>query len=138
MKEQENIQTVQQAYDAFLRADVPAILELMTEECDWYVPGVSDIPYAGRRQGRAAVSQFFRLLAESEDTELFNAQKYFASENTVVVLGHYRGKVKRTSQIVDADWVQVFTCKDGRIAKFEQFHDTAKIAEAYGDVLVHD
>ena len=137
MTEQENIQTVQQAYDAFLRSDVPAVLEMVTEDCDWYVPGIQDVPYAGRRRGRAGISQFFRLFAENEDIELFNPRKYFARDDTVVVLGHYRGKVKRTSQIVDTDWVQVFTCEGGRITKFQQFHDTAKIAEAYGDVFVH-
>jgi ketosteroid isomerase-like protein len=49
MSEQQNVQLVQQAYDAFKRADIPGVLKTLSENLDWFIPGSQDaIPSAGR------------------------------------------------------------------------------------------
>lgn len=47
MSEQQNIQTVKDAYAAFERGDVPAILAMLTDDVGWEMPGPAEIPYAG-------------------------------------------------------------------------------------------
>ena len=41
---------VKQAYEAFGRGDVPAILNFVADEVDWEFVGSANLPYAGRRR----------------------------------------------------------------------------------------
>jgi len=41
---------VQQAYEAFGKGDIPALLELVADEVDWELIGPKSLSYAGRRR----------------------------------------------------------------------------------------
>ena len=49
MTDKENVQVISDAYAAFVRGDIPAILNILAPEIDWHVPGPAEAPYAGRR-----------------------------------------------------------------------------------------
>jgi len=49
---------------------------------------------------------------------------------TVVALGRYGGTYKATGVKVDAQFVHVFKFRDGKIAKFQQYTDTAQFQKA--------
>jgi ketosteroid isomerase-like protein len=66
MSEQQNVQLVQQAYDAFRRGDSSAVLKTLSEDVEWLIPGPEHIiRFAGRRRGPQQVGEFFRSLAET-------------------------------------------------------------------------
>ena len=132
MSEQTNIELVQRAYGAFGRGDIPGVLETMSDDVDWNIPGPAGIPTIGRRSGRSAVAEFFQTLGEAQTNEAFEPRKFFASEDMVIVLGHYRWKVNSTGRSVDCDWVHAFTVTNGKVSSFKEFTDTAAFAEAYG------
>ena len=46
-------------------------------------------------------------------------------------LGHYAGTVKKTGLPFNCEWGHVFTVKNGKVARFREFTDTAQFAEAY-------
>lgn len=71
MTEQENVQTVQRIYKAFIGGDVPAILNLVAGDVDWQFFGSAKIPWAGPRCGHAGVEQFFRSAGEAIAVEIF-------------------------------------------------------------------
>jgi ketosteroid isomerase-like protein len=50
----------------------------------------------------------------------------------VAVVGSYRGNVTATGQKYDSEWVMVFTFRDGRVARFREFTDSAQLMRAYG------
>lgn len=132
MAEQENMQVVQQAYDAFKRGDIQSVLNLMADDADWLHPGPPDaIPFAGQYRGRDGVAQFFAKLGGAEDVEHFEPQEFFASGDRVVVLGRYRGRIKATGRTDDVEWVHVFTVRGGKIVSHRQYSDTAAAVEAY-------
>jgi hypothetical protein len=57
MSAEENVKTVQEGYAAFGRGDVPAILELLTDDIEWIEPGPPDvIPVAGTYRGKDEVA----------------------------------------------------------------------------------
>lgn len=67
MSEQENVQTVRKAYDAFARGDIATLMEMVHEDVEWEKPGDSKIiPHAGKRRGRDAVKEFFMLVGETK------------------------------------------------------------------------
>jgi len=45
--------------------------------------------------------------------------------DTVVVLGHERCLVRAAGRVVEANWAQIFTLRDGLICEFREYSDTA-------------
>lgn len=131
MNEQTNTQLIRQAYEAFGRGDVQAVLGMLTDDVEWYTPGPAEIPYAGKRRGRDGAAEFFRLLGEADETLAFEPREFFANGDKVVVLGSFQGRARSTGKMIEQDWVQVFTVRNGKIAAFREFYDSAAIAAAY-------
>lgn len=131
MSEQENIKIVQQAYANFESGDIESLLGLLSDDIQWQLPDIENVPFAGTRQGREAVMQFFSSLAEAQEVLEFDPRDFIASENKVVVLGHYQWRVKATGQEYGGDWAHVFTVRDGKVAGFHEYTDTAVAAKAY-------
>ena len=48
MEDDANVQTVKRAYEAFQRGDIPAVLQMVTDDVDWELHGPTDIPFAGK------------------------------------------------------------------------------------------
>src|SRR6266511_800663 len=95
--EQENVRTVQRAYEAFGRGDIPAVLAMLTDDIEWSEPGSADVlPWGGERRGREQVGQFFQALDGALEFEAFEPREFIAQGDTVVVLGSERARVKAT------------------------------------------
>ena len=132
MSEQQNVQLVQRAYDAFSKADIKGVLKTLADNVDWFVPGPPEIiPFAGRRHGAQEVAEFFSALAATQTAERFEPSDFIASEDKVVVLGVQRWRVNATGVTYEDEWAHVFTIENGRIAKFKEYHDTAAEAAAH-------
>ena len=52
--------------------------------------------------------------------------------DVVSVEGRYTAKHQGTGRSIDAQFCHVWTLKDGRITKFQQYTDTAKFQDAMG------
>ena len=48
-----------------------------------------------------------------------------------LVLGNYTLTLKKTGKSVATDWVHVFTVRDGKVAAFTEFTDTAQFVDGY-------
>lgn len=131
MNERDNVQIVKESYAAFQRGDLDTLLSSLTEDVHWYVPGPPEVPYTGIRRGRSGVADFFRDLLQADEIRAFEPEAYFAHGDLVVVLGHYVARVKATGQPAETDWVHVFELRDGQIARWAEYYDTAEFAKAY-------
>ena len=131
MNQQKNVSVVEAAYDAFKRGDIPALLNLLSDDVDWAVPGPAEIPFAGERQGRNQVREFFRIVAESSDFDTFEPVDHIAQADQVVTLGHYAGRAKNTGRRFESNFAMKFRLRDGKIAGFQEYMDTANLAAAY-------
>ena len=133
MSEAQNTKVVQDAYAAFGRGDIPALLGYMTDDVQWRpVIGTSKhVPFSGARTGKASVAEFFKVVAETEDFQQFEPREFIAQGNTVVAIGHYRATTKASGKTFDSDFVMVFTLRDGKVAAFREFTDTAAVNAAF-------
>jgi ketosteroid isomerase-like protein len=62
---QSNIELARQGYAAFMRGDVPGVLELLTDDIQWVVHSpVEAGPEGGQHKGKAAVAEWFRTVGE--------------------------------------------------------------------------
>jgi uncharacterized protein len=131
MDEQENALTVQQAYDNFKTGNIQSLLEQMSDNVTWELPGIEGVPFAGKRKGRVSVKDFFATLAQAQDVIEFEPLESLAQADKVVSLGHYKWLVKDTGREYASDFVHVFTLRDGKITGFREHFDTAVVAAAY-------
>ena len=132
MQETQNTKVVQDAYAAFGRGDIPAVIANLADDIVWngvYGAG-SHVPMSGERRGKAAVAEFFGQVAANVNFSKFEPKEFVASGDKVVALGHYTATTP-TNRTFDSDFAMVFTLRDGKVTHFQEFSDSAGINAAY-------
>jgi uncharacterized protein len=133
MSETQNTKVVQEACAAFSRGDIPALLGFMTDDIHWQpvIGAAGHVPFAGERKGKAGVAEFFKQVSETEDFQQFEPREFVAQGNTVVAIGRYRATTRATGKTFDSAFAMVFTFRDGKVAGFREFTDSAAVNAAF-------
>jgi len=133
MNEAQNTKVVQDAYAAFGRGDIATLLGYMAEDIQWQpvIGTAPHVPFSGARTGKAQVEEFFQRVAAAEDFQQFEPREFVAQGDKVVAIGHYRAVTKPTGKSFASDFAMVFTLRDGKIARFQEFTDSAGINAAF-------
>lgn len=126
-----NVDVVQETYEAVGRGDIPALLDLLTDDVEWTLQGPSVIPFAGTRRGREGAAEFFSLVGKNLEFQQFEPREFVVQGATVAVLGYERSIIKPTGRTLEQEWAHVYTLRDGKIAKFRAFEDTAALVVAF-------
>jgi hypothetical protein len=127
-----NVEVVQLFYDAIPRGDLDGALATLAADVAW--TEAEGFPYAGTHVGPDAVKEnvFHRLGAEW-DPFVFDLDELLDAGDAVVGVGTYSGTYKATGKPMRARVAHVFKVRDGEIRSFEQFADTAKVADALAE-----
>jgi len=88
------------------------------------------LPYGGPYRDREAVAEkvFGPLIEDIPDFEV-SPEEFIASGGTVAAVVRYTGCGKATGKQLDLLVVHVWDIRDGKIARFRHFVDTAKFLE---------
>jgi ketosteroid isomerase-like protein len=126
-----NADLIRSLYAAFARGDAGAVLGALDSQVVWNeaenIEYADGNPYVGPQ--RVAEGVFGRLMSEWDGFSV--APQQFVSEGeTVVVTGRYRAAYKASGTRIDAQFVHVWTVRDGKIAAFQQYADTLQFARA--------
>jgi ketosteroid isomerase-like protein len=116
---------VKQAYEAFGRGDVSAILNLIADEVDWELVGPMSLPYAGRRKNHKEVADFFAAVAHSDDIHAFEPREFIEANEHVTVLGWEDAIARDTNKKFESEWVHVFKVKNDKIIRWRGVFNTA-------------
>ena len=137
MQEAQNTKIVQEAYGAFGRGDIPAVLNLLDDNVTWkpIMGAASYVPTAGERHGKTSVGEFFRILGQNVQFEKFEPREFVAQGDKVVALGGYKGKTPG-GRTFESEWVMIFTFRDGKVVGFQEFTDSAALNAAYQPATV--
>jgi len=135
MDPQENTKLVQQGYQHFKSGNIPALLDMLSDNVEWVFPELKGVAVTGTRRGRKEVADFYAKLAETQETLSFEPREFVAQGDKVVVLGHYSFRIKATGKQFESDWAEVFTIKNGKIARFQEYANTAAAMVAYQTAL---
>ncbi len=125
MSTQDNLTIAQSIYTAFSQGDIPAILNVLTDDVEFHEPPGGAPPFTGTYRGRDGAGMFFQEMVGAVDVLMLEPQEFVAQVDTVVVLGHYRFRPKATGVAYDTDWAMVWWFRDGKISKFQIHYDTA-------------
>lgn len=126
-----NVTTTQEVFARFGRGDVPAILEMLSDDVLIEFYGPSTIPYANTYRGKAEARRFFETVLANVDIHQFDQDEFITERDKVVVTGHLRLTAKRTGREIDSDYVHVITVKDGKWTRFRDFMNTAAAVAAF-------
>ena len=127
-------QLVMRCYEMYKDKNIKGIIALVNDDVEWIGNESDYIPFAGSFHGKDQVAQFFAKLDESQDVLLFEPQSFIAEGDKVVVTGISSWRVKSTGQTYDNPWAHVFTLRDGKIARFQQYNHTAAAEAAFRPV----
>jgi len=127
----QNTEMVRGFYQAMAHGDIAAALGTFDPHIEWneaenflYSDGN---PYVGPQ---AVLEGIFARLGGEWEGFSATPEQILDAGDTVVILGRYRGTFKATGASINAQFVHVFTCKDGKIVRFQQYTDTAQFRDA--------
>jgi ketosteroid isomerase-like protein len=127
----QNASTVEAFYAAMGRGDIPFVIGALDPGIVWNEAEnfvyADHSPYVGVD---AVLTGLFARLGGEWDGFSAVPHEIVDGGETVVALGRYGGVYKATGGKIDAQFVHVFKFKDGKIAKFQQYTDTAQVQNA--------
>ena len=130
----DNVTLLKDLYAAFGRGDIPTVLGAMSPGIRWHQ--AENNPY--RPSGEAWVgpdailNELFMRLGAEWDGFAVHPKLFHGAGDTVVVEGRYSGAYKPTGKRMDTQFCHVWDVTDGKITRFQQYVDTAKLRDVMG------
>ena len=133
METEETRTLVKKYYDALPSGDKAAIAALLTDDCEWFPPETAPIEPV---KGADAVATVF---SGSLVKDTFDMSKPFNLEvrsmivdcNTAVVQQRLTATAKNGAPY-DNQYCWVYECRDGKIARMEEYADTLLAGQVMG------
>ena len=129
MSEQSNTALIQSLYAAFNSGDIQTLLANVAANAEWSNNGPSAVPYCGDFSGRPA--DFFNAIGGSITDGNVTIDRWTAAGETVVTEGRYTATVRSTGAKIDARIAHIFTVRDGKVASWRGYGDTAAVLAAH-------
>jgi ketosteroid isomerase-like protein len=132
------LEIVQKGYDCFEKGDVTGVVELYSDDST-FTPQMGlegKVPLVTPKGTftRNELSAFFAALAQEIEFTTWENRQFVADGNTVIVLGYYAGKNKRTEKPLGCEFAHVLVVAGDKVKSFKEFTDTAAILAASTDV----
>ena len=125
---EQSLDVVRGVYEAFGRGDVPAVLGAMADDIEWHE--AEGMPYGGVYHGGDAVAQnVFGPITQDIPDFAVKPEEFIASGDAVAAVVRYTGTGKGTGKQLNLPVVHIWDVRNGKIAQFRQFIDTAKFLE---------
>lgn len=128
---QQDVTTMRTAYEAFNRADIPAVLSVMDPAIEWHEPGGGKAPRGTFRGPQSVANDVFATIPQSFEEFHAQADHYIDAADRLVVTGRFHGKSK-SGQPLDVPFVHVWTMRGGKAATFHNYVDATPWTEAWG------
>ena len=128
---EENVRVIRGLYEAFGRGDVPTVLGDLDQSIEWRE--AENFIYADRNPyigPQAVLEGVFMRLGTEWDGFAVAPEDVLDAGDRVVVLGTYSGTYKATGRKVRAQMAHIWSLRDGKVMKFQQYTDTKQFAQA--------
>lgn len=133
MKTEQNMQIINNLYNAFSTGDIPTVLGLMHPEIEWNEAESNSLADGNPYRSPNAVLEgvFARVGERHEYFELQDIKIHGMNNNMVLGTLRYNAKVKTTGKTYNAQVAHLWTLNDdGKVTNFQQYVDTKKLADA--------
>ena len=128
---QSYVAAIHALYDAFAHRDIDRCVAFFDPQVEWSAAEnfiyFDESPYIGADVVRKFI--FERIPADWDDFSL-TAGEVLGDGDVVIASGRFTGKFKANGAAINAQFVQVFQFRDGKIVRCQMYTDTAKFKEA--------
>ena len=114
---EQSLSTIDNAYAAFARGDVPAVLALLSDDVEWSAPDV--LPHGRDANGPAEVGEFFGGMADQWSDFGIEIDDITDTGDKVISIGRASGDLGGTR--TGYGFAHVFTVRDGTIVRFDEY-----------------
>ena len=129
MSTRENVEIVQEFFEAIGRGDKQRLLELVAADIEWIIPG-KDWALAGTHRGHTGLAELLQKASVELETTYPEPPEFVAQGDRVLVVGVATGKIKATNKPFKDDWVFDITVRNGKLTKIREYIDTQALARA--------
>ena len=130
----DNVRFLTNLYDAFGRGDIPTVLAAMSPSINWYQ--AESNPYMPSGEAfvgpDSVLNNVFMKLGTEWDGFSVHPRTFHSAGDSVIVEARYTGTYKATGKRMDAQVCHVWDVKDGKLTRFQQYVDTAKLRDVMG------
>jgi ketosteroid isomerase-like protein len=130
----DNVTLVRNLYDAFGRGDVPAVLGAMSPTIHWHE--AESNPYWPSGEALvgpdAVLNNLFMKLGAEWDGFSVHTRSFHNAGSSVIVEARYSGTYKANGRNMGAQVCHVWDVEDGKVTRFQQYVDTAKLQDVMG------
>ena len=123
---QENVEVVREVWNAYSRADFDRIGEFSDPHVVMIT--VEDGPL----YGFAAVRENYERWKEAWEGFETTAEEVIGNGDRVFVMGRFRGRGRASGVEVESRLYEVYTMRNGKILRVDEFSDRAEALEAVG------
>lgn len=129
---QEDVATVQGGYDAFNRADIPAVLEVFDDQIEWTEPGGGKAPRGTFRGASSVANDVFATVPENFDEFQARYDRIIdAGDGRLAVVGRFSGRSK-AGQTLETSFVHLWQMRNGKAIRFENIVEAEPWSRAWG------
>ena len=126
-----NSEIIKDIYTNFASGNAEAVLATLDSNIEWNE--AENFIYADKNpyKGRTAIAEgvFSRLGSEWEYFKITDMKITEMDNNMVLMTGRYNAKNKTTGKLLNSQAAHVWTLKNGKVTRFQQFTDTKQAAE---------
>jgi ketosteroid isomerase-like protein len=128
------LELVQKGYEYFAKGDVAGIVSLYSDDATFTpmmgLEGKAPLVTPKGTFSRSELAGYFAALSQETEFSQWENRQWVADGNTVIVLGFYAAKNKRTGKLFQSEFCHVLTVAGDKAKSFKEFTDTAAVLEA--------
>ncbi len=128
---QDDVKTMQYAYDAFNRGDIPTVIAVMTPDIEWNEPGGGRAPQGTFTGPQSIAKDVFSAVPENFEDFRADVNEWIDARDRLIVTGHFRGTAK-SGEAIDVPFAHVWTMRGGKSATFHNYVDQPAWSKAWG------
>jgi len=125
-----NVEIVRRFYEAWARGELPGPPELMDPAIEYVNPAGAVEP--GIRRGLAAFGAAVDKVFEGWATWEMEPERFDEVGDRVAVIVRYRARARSSGLEVEGRESALWTVRDGRIIRYEWFHEAGDAGRAAG------
>ena len=129
----ENVALLRRFYESFNQGDLDSVLELCTDDVEVYKdPEVVEMVAAFMPRGQERVAQYLRGWLDSWSDYTARPAEFLQSGEEVAALTQLRARGKNSQFEIEGSMADVFTVRDGRIARFRLYVQRSDALDSLG------
>jgi ketosteroid isomerase-like protein len=129
----DNVELLRRFYESFNQGDLDAVLELCTEDVELYKdPEVVEMVSAFTPSGQERIAQYLRGWLDSWSDYQARPEEFVQSGDEVAAFTQLRARGKNSQFEIEGSMADVFTVRDGRIARFRLYVQRSDALDSLG------